>query len=289
MTEMMVDGGADGQGPDEGRSGGAADPQADHRERIVRGWSLAPGSRVLELACGQGDATRALAEAVGPRGRVTAVDVAPDPGDGAPETVGGARARLLASPLGPRLDIRLGCDPLDPALDFPDDAFDEAVLVHGGWYFRDLCTLQQTLSRVRRWSPRLRVAEWDLQPRRFGQVPHHLAAVLQGLVEGGNPESEANVRTPFSRDGLLSLLAAAGWSVTEVLDLDTAGLQDAEWEIDNCLSSSLEERALSRLPAPIRAVAVAQGDVLRALSASVVPEPLPAYAVTAVRVVSASA
>ena len=288
MAMTTAAGGAGDPGPCRSPNGAPADPQASHRGRIVRGWSLAPGSRVLELACGQGDATRALAEAVGPLGHVTAIDVA-DPGYGAPETLGEARARLLASPLGPRLDIRLGCDPLDPALDFPDDAFDEAVLVHGGWYFRDLDTLRRTLSRLRRWSPRLRVAEWDLQPRRFGQVPHHLAVIIQGLVEGGNPDSEANVRTPFSRDGLLSLLAAAGWSVTEVVDLDTAGLQDAAWEIDNCLACSLEERALSRLPAPIRAVAVAQGDVLRALSASVVTEPLPAYAVTAVRAVSASA
>jgi ubiquinone/menaquinone biosynthesis C-methylase UbiE len=37
-----------------------------HRLAIVSFWAIAPGSRVLELGCGQGDTTIALAHAVDP-------------------------------------------------------------------------------------------------------------------------------------------------------------------------------------------------------------------------------
>ncbi len=37
-----------------------------------------PGERVLDLGCGAGGSTLALAEAVGPEGRVTGIDVSPD-------------------------------------------------------------------------------------------------------------------------------------------------------------------------------------------------------------------
>lgn len=37
-----------------------------------------PGERILDLGCGGGASTEALADAVGPEGRVTAIDVSPD-------------------------------------------------------------------------------------------------------------------------------------------------------------------------------------------------------------------
>jgi predicted methyltransferase len=48
--------------------------QAQYRLDLVSKWSIAPGARVLELGCGQGDTTLALAEAVGETGHVDAVD-----------------------------------------------------------------------------------------------------------------------------------------------------------------------------------------------------------------------
>lgn len=44
--------------------------QAEHRIRIVNKWNIAPGSKVLELGCGQGTATAVLAELVGEKGHV---------------------------------------------------------------------------------------------------------------------------------------------------------------------------------------------------------------------------
>ena len=53
----------------------------DHRINLIKFWGITPGSRVLEIGCGQGDCTTVLADAVGPDGHVDAVDPgAPDYG-----------------------------------------------------------------------------------------------------------------------------------------------------------------------------------------------------------------
>lgn len=52
-----------------------------HRLDLIAFWGIQPGSRVLEIGCGQGDCTVVLAEAVGEGGHVDAVDPgAPDYG-----------------------------------------------------------------------------------------------------------------------------------------------------------------------------------------------------------------
>ena len=48
--------------------------QERHRRKLVQLWEITPGSRVLEIGCGQGDCTVVLAEAVGENGHVDAVD-----------------------------------------------------------------------------------------------------------------------------------------------------------------------------------------------------------------------
>lgn len=48
--------------------------QMDHRLDLVSFWGIPPGSRVLEIGCGQGDCTVVLADAVGETGHVDAVD-----------------------------------------------------------------------------------------------------------------------------------------------------------------------------------------------------------------------
>lgn len=48
-----------------------------HRVALISHWDIKPGSTILELGCGQGDCTVALAVAVGPNGHVTAIDPGP--------------------------------------------------------------------------------------------------------------------------------------------------------------------------------------------------------------------
>lgn len=55
--------------------------QMQHRIDLAAFWNIRQGSRVLEIGCGQGDCTIALADAVGESGYVDAVDPgAPDYG-----------------------------------------------------------------------------------------------------------------------------------------------------------------------------------------------------------------
>lgn len=50
--------------------------QTNHRLQILQCFPISLGDRVLEIGCGQGDTTAALAELVGESGHVTAVDPA---------------------------------------------------------------------------------------------------------------------------------------------------------------------------------------------------------------------
>ncbi|MBJ7907656.1 class I SAM-dependent methyltransferase [Streptomyces sp. DSM 110735] len=254
--------------------------QTRHRAALVASWHIAPGSTVLELGCGQGDMTAVLAEAVGPQGRVTAVDVA-DPSYGAPVTLGESAARLAAGPLGPRIDFRFGTDVLDPAVGFPENTFDHVVLAHCSWYFTSLGHLRDTLARVRPWARRLWFTEWDLTPASGEQLAHLLAVLIQGQTEAAGSRGQGNVRTPFSRESLLRLLPETGWSVEGGGPVDTGELQDGDWEIAACLDLVGRRERLAALPEAVRQLVLSQADVLRALAKPRGNRALAAYSLTA--------
>lgn len=56
--------------PDPTQSTPGLTAQISHRLQIVSFFNITPGSRILELGCGQGDTTIALAHAVGPGGHI---------------------------------------------------------------------------------------------------------------------------------------------------------------------------------------------------------------------------
>ncbi|MEU6210838.1 methyltransferase domain-containing protein [Streptomyces sp. NPDC047023] len=255
--------------------------QTRHRAALVASWNIALGSTVLELGCGQGDMTAVLAEAVGPEGRVVAVDVAA-PSYGAPVTLGESAARLTAGPLGPRIDFRFGTDVLDPSVDFPDGAFDHVVLTHCSWYFASLGQLRDTLARVRPWARRLWFTEWELTPASGEQMAHLLAVLIQGQTEAAGAHGEGNVRTPFSREALLRLLPEAGWTVDGSEPVDTGELADGDWEIAACLDLVAgDEGGLAVLPEPVQQLVLSQADVLRAVAKPRGNRALGAYSITA--------
>lgn len=69
--------------------------QTLHRLVLLQYWDIAPGSKVLELGCGQGDCTTVLAYTVGERGSVVAVDPA-ELDYGAPFSISIRRPSLLS-------------------------------------------------------------------------------------------------------------------------------------------------------------------------------------------------
>jgi len=137
------------------------DPQAQYRVDILANWPITTGARVLELGCGQGDSTVALAEAIGETGHVDAVD----PGSldygtsetchtssttliiypGSPETLGHAHDRISAGPLGRRISW-IQAEPLAFLSANPGaPRYDVAVLAHSLWYFSSPALILETL------------------------------------------------------------------------------------------------------------------------------------------------
>lgn len=256
--------------------------QTRFRVALVHDWQIPEGARVLEIGCGQGDTTAALADAVGARGRVVAVDVA-EPSYGAPITIGESARHLSEGPLGARVKFCYGFDVLDPENAFPDDAFDAIVLAHCTWYFDSLEQVRDTLRQIRSWAPRLYLSEWDMEPRSTDQIAHLMAVLIQGQIEAFKPESVANVRTPYAREVLHEMLQETGWTVVSEMLIDASELDDAAWEIDACLGESLPEAERLDLPPRLRTLLASEGEVLRRIAARDGNRPLPAYSITASR------
>jgi SAM-dependent methyltransferase len=256
--------------------------QTRFRRALVEDWQIPEGSRVLEIGCGQGDTTAVIADALGSRGRVIAVDLA-DPSDGRPVTLGESAQHLSNGPLGERIKFRYGFDVLDPENAFPDDAFDAIVLAQCTWYFGSLEQVGATLRQIRAWAPRLHLSEWDLEPRSVDQTAHLLAVLIQGQIEAFKAESSANVRTPYAREALRALLGETGWQVASEALVDASELDDAAWEIDACLADALPEIAGLAMPERLRTLVTSQGHVLRRVAERDGTRPLPAYSIVAER------
>jgi hypothetical protein len=223
-----------------------------------------------------------LANAVGPQGHVTAVDLA-DPSYGTPVSLGDSAKFLSQGPLGDRIDFRFGFDVFDPANAFNADSFDVIVLAHCTWYFDSLQQLTKTLQQIRTWGPRLCLSEWDLEPQSIPQLSHLLAVLIQGQVESYKSGSAANVRTPYSRKTLSEILESTGWTVVQESLVDTSELDDAKWEIGMCLSNSPQEVHELPVPPKVRELLISQIDILRQVAAGNVNKPLPSYSLVAQR------
>lgn len=181
---------------------------------------------MLEIGCGQGEMSVTLAEAVGAKGAVVAVDSA-NRDYGSPATLGQVHDRILASDLGSRIAFKTQFDVAKPGAiqqlssEF-GRRFDWAILAHSLWYFQSVEAIGSLLKQLGAACNRVGVAEWDLVPDNMGQMPHLMSVVLQMQVAGVRyndaliaPAIEQNVRTVVTRDGVLALLGDAGWHNTE--------------------------------------------------------------------------
>lgn len=252
--------------------------QQAYRRRLIETWKIPQGARLLEIGCGQGDTTEALALSVGPDGHVLGVDIAP-PTYGSPLTLGEATALLKAGELGDRMSFRFGVDITDSSVEFPEAPFDGVVLSHCSWYFASVDQLRETLVRLRSLSARLYFAEWDLAVESPDQIPHWLAVMVQGLVEASNPDSQANVRTPLASSQMRDLLRGGGWTIAEEQRIDTSGLEDADWEIG--MARRLSDNDFERLPVALRTFARTQLALIAEVAKPKGNRPLGAYALLA--------
>lgn len=254
--------------------------QSGHRHRLLESWPVQPGSKILEIGCGQGDMTEVLATAVGLEGRITAVDIASD-SYGAPLTLKEATNLLLDSDLGDRIEFRFNFDTLSPDVDFPDRTFDAIVMAHSSWYFASPDQLLRTISRIRPWTSKLFFAEWDLQPYSPDQIAHFLAVNIQGQVEAFRAESESNVRTPLSKYQFKETLKVACWEIVAETTIDSPSLQDADWEVSMCLDGCLKHAAELNLNDRFLSHIQSQLDLLRQVARKKGNTPLSCYSLVA--------
>ena len=139
--------------------------------------------------------------------------------------------KLLASPLGGRVTLRMGLDLLDPDVDFPPDSFDLVVFSHSSWYLEQPDMLRALFARTRPWAKALAYAEWNLIPECFEQLPHLLAALLQLNVLALYPGARRrNVVSLILPEQARRMAGETGWRIGRQRGFDTANLQDAVWE-----------------------------------------------------------
>lgn len=213
--------------------------QTQHRLNLLTAWfgSLDKAQNalldktVLEIGCGQGDMTVALAWAVGPKGKVFAID--PAPLDyGSPETLREAQHRITnSSPLGGRVDW-IQSAPIKALKQNPElRAADYIVLAHSllymestdyvGELFRDVRSAAEPVSS------RLLIAEWGMRVSSESAEAHLYAVQAQAA----QPLKSGNVQLYLEPKVTRELAANAGWQAEEERWIESPEVDDGAWEV----------------------------------------------------------
>lgn len=201
--------------------------QLQHRLNLVDAFEIKEGMRVLEIGCGQGDTTVAIADAVGDTGHVVAIDIA-SPDYGAPLTLGQSTNLIKNSPLGKRISFHFEMDFEEFQSNTP---FDVAVLSHSSWYFRHPEDLLKYFKKFRRITKRVCFAEWDLEFTSINQRSHFCAATILSLYSSF-VNNDGNIQNLFDKKQIQHLLEQSGFHIEKQLTVNATYLQDAHWEKD---------------------------------------------------------
>lgn len=171
--------------------------------RVAQAARLAPGQRVLDVACGTGALAREAARRVAPGGSVTGLDR-------------NEGMLSVARRLAPEIEWRHG---MAESLPFEDGAFDAVVSQFGLMFFENRVAALTEMWRVLRpGGGRLAVAVWDSLDRTPGYAA--MVALLQRLF--GDRAADA-LRAPYvlgEPQALMSLFAEADVPNARVRTLD---------------------------------------------------------------------
>lgn len=255
--------------------------QTAHRIKLVESWGIKPGSRILEIGCGQGDTTAVLAHFVGENGMVHGVDIA-SPSYGSPITLGESAEKLRQSRLGSRIKIEFNKDILSPDVNYPENSFDYIVFSHCSWYLPSRDDLLSILKKVGSWGKSLCFAEWSTDISSIEQYPHLLAVLIQAQYEAYKQGSESNIRTLFTPQDIRIIVEEAGWSNIEDTTINSPDLQDGKWEIDMVLGGIYEElKQLKNIPKKQLDLIQSEVTMLQTIIETTKIRPLSVYSLTA--------
>lgn len=164
--------------------------------RTVERLGLRAGETVLDVCCGSGGSALPAAEAVGPQGRVVAVDLAERL-----VALGAAKARERGLD---NIDFKTG-DML--ALDYPDASFDAVVCVFGIFFVPDMAAAAKELMRMVRPGGRLAITTWgpELFEPANGVFWQAIREERPDLLKSFNPWERIS-----SPEGLSAMLSEAG-------------------------------------------------------------------------------
>jgi ubiquinone/menaquinone biosynthesis C-methylase UbiE len=174
---------------------------APFAERLVADAGIEAGTRVLDVACGTGAASRAAARRAGSGGSVTGVDL------GEP-TLAVARAHPAEPGAAPAEFLQGDAT----ALPVDDDSFDVAICQQGLQFFPDRVAALRAIGAALKPGGRLAIATWTaIESTPFGAI----AAALEKHV---SEEAGQMMRSPFrlTAEELAQSIEEAGFGEVDV-------------------------------------------------------------------------
>jgi ubiquinone/menaquinone biosynthesis C-methylase UbiE len=170
--------------------------------RLLEHVPLAPGQRVLDVACGTGVVARLAAPRVAPAGRVVGLDLNP---------AMLAVARLHA----PDVDVTIEWKQGDAgALPFGDDSFDAVLCQQGLQFFPDKVKALREMHRVVKSGGIVALAV-------FGRASHFNTAFAEALAERLGQSVAARVLAPFSLADRAALQTALNETAFNAIEIRT--------------------------------------------------------------------
>jgi SAM-dependent methyltransferase len=205
---------------------------------------------VLDVCCGSGGSALPAAEAVGPRGKVVAVDLAE-------RLVQLGEAKARGKGLG-NIEFRAE-DML--ALGYPDANFDVAVCAFGIFFVPDMVAATKELWRMLRSGGRLAITTWgpDLFEPANSAFWEAIRAERPDLLKGFNPweriSTPAGLREMFGEAGIADVETVAEAGSHPISSPDDwwmiamgSGYRGTLAQLDTATLARVRERNLSAIP-----------------------------------------
>ena len=187
-------------------------------DRLLAEAKLQPAQFVLDIGCGTGASTLAIARAIGPKGHVTGADISEPLLSLARQRLDDAGAVQAECLLG---DVQ--------TLDFEPSRFDVALSRFGVMFFADPVAAFANISRALKPGGKIIFLAWsDLASNPWFRIPQECAMQVVGKIAPGDPRAPGPMAFQ-ERDYVIDILKRAGLTqaAAEEINLDLTPEGDA--------------------------------------------------------------